>query len=138
LWDTAGQEDYDRLRPLAYPQSDVFAVLFSCSSRTSFENVKKKWWPEVSFHCPGVPIVLCMTKTDLLEDKAFQKSLEEKGQTMVTHAEGMAVAKEIGAVAFCPFSALTQDGIKVAFETCIRASLVKRVTKKKRKVCSVS
>lgn len=48
LFDTAGQEDYDRLRPLSYPQTDVFLVCFSVTSPASFENVKEKWFPEVS------------------------------------------------------------------------------------------
>lgn len=42
LFDTAGQEDYDRLRPLSYPQTDVFLVCFSVVSPSSFENVKEK------------------------------------------------------------------------------------------------
>lgn len=39
---TTGQEDYDRLRPLSYPQTDVFLVCFSVVSPSSFENVKEK------------------------------------------------------------------------------------------------
>ena len=54
LWDTAGQEDYDRLRPLSYPNTDVFLVCFSIISPASYENVKAKWHPEVSHHAPHV------------------------------------------------------------------------------------
>lgn len=42
LFDTAGQEDYDRLRPLSYPQTDVFLVCFSVVAPSSFENVKRR------------------------------------------------------------------------------------------------
>ena len=42
LFDTAGQEDYDRLRPLSYPQTNVFLICFSVVAPGSFENVKEK------------------------------------------------------------------------------------------------
>jgi len=44
LWDTAGQEDYDRLRPLSYPDTDVILMCFAIDSPDSLENI-----PEVDF-----------------------------------------------------------------------------------------
>ena len=58
FWDTAGQEDYDRLRPLSYPQTDVFLICFSVVSPSSFENVTSKWYPEIKHHCPDAPILV--------------------------------------------------------------------------------
>ena len=42
LWDTAGQEEYDRLRPLSYPESDVILIVFSVDFPTSLANVLDK------------------------------------------------------------------------------------------------
>lgn len=44
----AGQEDYDRLRPLSYPDTDVILMCFSVDSPDSLENIPEKWTPEVS------------------------------------------------------------------------------------------
>ncbi len=40
LWDTAGQEEYKRLRALSYPDTDVFLICFSVVNPSSYENVK--------------------------------------------------------------------------------------------------
>ena len=62
LWDTAGQEDYDRLRPLSYPDTDVILMCFSIDSPDSLDNIPEKWTPEVKHFCPNVPIILVGNK----------------------------------------------------------------------------
>jgi len=130
LWDTAGQEDYDRLRPLSYPQTDVFLVCFSVISNSSFENVKTKWVPEIQHHAPNVPIVLVGTKSDLRKDDNTIKQLNSRQQSMVTVEAAQRMAKEIGAVNFLECSALTQEGLKQVFDDAIRAAMTKPTGKK--------
>ncbi|KAH3722953.1 small GTPase Rac protein 1 [Pelomyxa schiedti] len=55
LWDTAGGEDYDRLRPCSYPRTDIFLLCFSLVNRCTFENVQSKYYCEISHHCPQTP-----------------------------------------------------------------------------------
>jgi len=123
LWDTAGQEDYDRLRPLSYPQTDVFLVCFSVISSSSFENVKTKWVPEIQHHAPNVPILLVGTKSDLRKDDSTIKQLDSRNQKMVSLEDAQRMAKEIGAVNFLECSALTQEGLKQVFDDAIRAAM---------------
>lgn len=131
LWDTAGQEDYDRLRPLSYPQTDVFLVCFSVIATSSFDNVKAKWIPEIQHHAPGVPLVLVGTKSDLRDDQEQISQLQSKGLSMVTLQSSEQMAGEIGAAKYLECSALTQEGLKAVFDEAIRAALQPKKKKKK-------
>lgn len=73
LWDTAGQEDYDRLRPLSYPGSDVVIICYSIDVPESLANVTEKWLPEVRYFCKDVPIILVGNKKDLREQLATDR-----------------------------------------------------------------
>ena len=137
LWDTAGQEEYDRLRPLSYPQTDVFLIAFSLMNAASFENVRAKWYPEISHHCPATPIILVGTKCDLRDDPAQIEKLKERKQQPISYAQGLALAKEIGAVKYQECSALTQRGLKNVFDEAIRAVLCPRPRMKNSRKCSI-
>uniref|UniRef100_A0A2I3HN52 Ras homolog family member G n=1 Tax=Nomascus leucogenys TaxID=61853 RepID=A0A2I3HN52_NOMLE len=111
LWDTAGQDD-DRLRPLSYPQTDVFLICFSlvesCAAPLSqhshhpntIEKLKKQLTP-ITYPCQ----------------------------------QGLAMAKEIGAVKYLECSALTQRGLKTVFDEVIRAVLCPPPVKKRKRKC---
>ncbi|KAL7420945.1 Rho GTPase protein rac1 [Cryptotrichosporon argae] len=141
LWDTAGQEDYDRLRPLSYPQTDVFLVCFSVVSPPSFENIKT-WVPEITHHAPGVPIILVGTKLDLRDDAVTLERLRERRFAPITYSMGLTCAKEIGAVKYVEASSKTQKGLKNVFDEAIRAVLAPQDrtpvgARKKKKQCVV-
>ncbi|KYQ89609.1 Rho GTPase [Tieghemostelium lacteum] len=127
LWDTAGQEDYDRLRPLSYPQTDVFLVCFSIVSRTAFQNISEKWLPEIQHHCPNVPVVLVGTKCDLRGTT---------GRPEVSPAEAQQLARDKRMVGYIETSALTQVGLKLLFDTAITAVTNHAMTKKSSKSSS--
>ncbi|KAJ3105676.1 Rho GTPase protein rac1 [Phlyctochytrium planicorne] len=137
LWDTAGQEDYDRLRPLSYPQTDVFLICFSLVSPPSFENVRTKWYPEIGHHAPNTPIILVGTKLDLREDREMIEKLREKRMAPITYPQGLQMAKEINAVKYLECSALTQKGLKNVFDEAIRAVLSPAQPVKRKKGCEL-
>lgn len=95
LWDTAGQEDYDRLRPLSYPQTDVFLICFSVTSPSSFENVTSKWYPEIKHHCPDAPMILVGTKIDLRDDRETLTALAEQGLSAIKREQGQKLSNKV-------------------------------------------
>ncbi|CAF0721975.1 unnamed protein product [Adineta ricciae] len=140
LWDTAGQEDYDRLRPLSYPQTDVFVICYSVVNPVSFENVRAKWSPEIKHNNPDTPIVLVGTKIDLLNDKQTIKTLLNRKLSPITTQKGASMAAEIGAVAYVECSALTQINLSRVFDIAIRAGLGRypKIKQRKGPKCTLS
>jgi len=135
LWDTAGQEDYDRLRPLSYPDTDVILMCFSIDSPDSLENIPEKWTPEVRHFCPNVPIILVGNKKDLRNDPQTLRELSKMKQEPVRPEQGRAMAEQIGAYAYLECSAKTKDGVREVFETATRAAL--QVKKKPKRKCNI-
>lgn len=135
LWDTAGQEEYDRLRPLSYPETDILFVCFAIDCPNSLENVMDKvckslptlpsqctntyqWYPEVLHFCPTTPIMLLGLKSDLRNKKSCIELLKTQGLTPVTPEQGRAVAKKMGA-AYMECSSKEQDGVEEIFDAAV-------------------
>jgi Ras-related C3 botulinum toxin substrate 1 len=150
LWDTAGQEDYDRLRPLSYTKADILLICFSVDSATSLANVKTKWVPEAQQYAPNAPYIIVGTKVDLRAKAAEQGygggygggygnqgygggygydqygnqgGYYDQGAGFVDKAQGQALAQQVGAVAYLECSALTQEGLKQVFDVAVRTAM---------------
>lgn len=123
LWDTAGQEDYERLRPLAYSKAHVILIGFAVDMPDSLDNVKAKWADEARERCPGVPIILVGLKKDLRDDPAAVEEMRKKSLRFTTTKAGFDMKEEIGAKKYLECSSLTGDGVDDVFEAATRAAL---------------
>ena len=108
LWDTAGQEEYDRLRSLSYIDCDVILICYSVNNRDSYENVRVTWVPEINHFCAGKPVLLVATKSDL-------RNSDETDETLVQISEGDNLARELRLNGFVECSAKTNVGVQDVF-----------------------
>jgi len=139
LWDTAGQEEFDRLRSLSYDDTDLIMLCYSVDSKDSLENVESKWVGEIADNCPGVKLVLVALKCDLREngdddDDAAAANTNNGGSTagaeaprekkpMIAYDQGLEVARRIGALRYLECSAMRNRGVNEAFTEAARVAL---------------
>ncbi|XP_074868520.1 rho-related GTP-binding protein RhoF [Carettochelys insculpta] len=135
LYDTAGQEDYDRLRPLSYQNTNMVLICYDVMSPTSFDNVLIKWYPEVSHFCRGVPLILIGCKTDLRKDKEHLRKLRSSQQEPVTYNQGEAVCQQIRGELYLECSAKCRENVEDIFKeaTNIALNAMKKVKRRKKK-----
>jgi len=122
LWDTAGQEEFDRIRPLSYRDANYFLICFAVNSRDSFDHITEKWVPEIKHHAPNKGFLLIGLKGDL-KCEISQQKIEE-------------ITNEIGADAYIQASALERTNIDHVFETAMR-NFFKPRAQKKGKGCQI-
>ncbi|KAF7344530.1 Small GTPase Cdc42 [Mycena sanguinolenta] len=113
---------HDRLRPLAYPRTDVFLVCFKVTSPISLDRVRDEWVPEIRHHCRDVPFLLVATQIDLRDDSEAVEKLISQNQRLISAEEGKRLAHELGAAKYVECSALTQEGLNNIFEEAINTT----------------
>ncbi|XBW35221.1 hypothetical protein QEN19_000784 [Hanseniaspora menglaensis] len=119
LWDTAGQEEYERLRPLSYSKADVIIIAFAVDDCESLYNTRTKWIQECVRYVPECPLILVGLKEDLLST-----SNNSAKNNFVDETEVSRIAREIGAKKYMYCSALTGNGVDDVFEAAVRTSLL--------------
>ncbi|WVQ76621.1 hypothetical protein IAR50_006294 [Cryptococcus sp. DSM 104548] len=125
LWDTAGQEEYERLRPLSYSKAHVILIAFSVDTPDSLENVTQKWIEEVRSICgKAIPVILVACKTDL-RDKALADGTYTP-QRFTDRQTGQRIADSINARAYIETSALLNQNVDDVFEAATRAAVLVR------------
>ncbi|XP_006640291.1 rho-related GTP-binding protein RhoF [Lepisosteus oculatus] len=141
LYDTAGQEDYDRLRPLSYQNANLVLVCYDVTSPTSFDNVLIKWYPEVNHFCRGVPIILIGCKTDLRKDKERTRKLRALDQAPITYIQGQETGRQINAEMYLECSAKYRENVEDIFKEATRVALAgirkARHPRKKNRSCEI-
>eukprot|EP01129_Flabellula_baltica_P001448 TRINITY_DN1133_c0_g1_i1.p1 TRINITY_DN1133_c0_g1~~TRINITY_DN1133_c0_g1_i1.p1 ORF type:complete len:209 (-),score=52.50 TRINITY_DN1133_c0_g1_i1:41-667(-) len=138
LWDTAGQEEYDRLRPLSYANCDVFLMAFSVVNPVSYDNIASKWHPELQHFSPNVPFMLVGTQVDLRSDPDALEELRNAGKQPVTFENGKELAKRLKATTYMECSAKTREGLKEVFDEAVKFIILRRRKKNKgRRGCTL-
>jgi len=120
LWDTAGQEEYDRLRPLSYPGSDIVLLCFSLVHKHSYETIKDKWQPEIHHYIANVPYLLVGTKLDLRQHLISNPNPD---YDIVTTEMGQTLCREIGALKYIEVSSKTRENLETVFTYSVNTIL---------------
>ncbi|KAK2819124.1 hypothetical protein Q5P01_024685 [Channa striata] len=115
LYDTAGQDDYDRLRPLSYQEANLILVCFDVTNPTSFENVLIKWHPEVKHFCRETPVILIGCKTDLRKDKECARKLKAMNLAPITYLQGEETQQQMNAELYLECSAKYKENVEDIF-----------------------
>jgi len=113
LYDTAGQEEYDRLRPLSYPGTNIVLLCFSVAQRSTYDSISSKWAPEVRHYLPRTPTILVGLKKDIRDGSDDDHPVY---YDPVKKEEGEDLAKKIGASLYMESSAKKEEGVSEIFE----------------------
>ena len=145
MCDTPGQDDFDTLRPLVYPNTDVFLLCFSVVLPSSFHNIREKWIPEIRKSTQknkkkiksknqkdDIPIVLVGTQSDLRNDAQTLVELAQYKETPVSEADARKLVQNMGFDDYIESSSLTQKNLKEVFDSAIMAGLKGRAIKEKK------
>ncbi|KFO23545.1 Rho-related GTP-binding protein RhoF [Fukomys damarensis] len=138
LYDTAGQEDYDRLRPLSYQNTHLVLICYDVMNPISYENVLIKWFPEVTHFCRGTPMVLIGCKTDLRKDKEQLRKLRAAQLEPITYNQGLSACQQIRAALYLECSAKFRENVEDVFREAAKvalSALKKAQRQKHRRLC---
>ncbi|KAI5187799.1 Ras-like protein gene family, member A [Nematocida homosporus] len=126
LWDTAGQEDYDRVRVLSYVDTDLLLVCFALNSVRSLESIGERWNEEIEHFCKRTPRILVGMKADLRK---------KSDANLITQEKAIEMAKYISARSYIECSSFTGQNVEEVFHQAVDVLMNRKRKKAKSNGC---
>lgn len=126
LWDTAGQEAYDSVRPMSYTGTDLVLLCYTIENQDMLPNITEKWMPEILNYCPNAAVFLIGLKKDIRE--SIDPLIDQ--EKLVPFAMGEKITKENDIAEFYECSAKTGENVKEIFTNAAKFIMELRMKSK--------
>jgi Rab-like protein 2 len=72
FWDTAGQEQFNKLHASYYFQANACILCFDITRKVTYKNLET-WYKELRHYCPDIPVICIANKVDADASMAKKK-----------------------------------------------------------------
>ena len=64
IWDTPGNDEFDRLRSISYQDAEIILLIFDFENKQTFDNLEERWIKEANYYSKEAKLIVIGNNAD--------------------------------------------------------------------------